>query len=191
MEREVLMTGIGGQGIQLAARVLAEGAVASGYEVLLFGSYGGMMRGGRTDTSLVIGDAPIEAPPVVAAAWAAMVMHPDHAEPIWAKLRPEGIALVNSTVVDSYPDHSATVIEVPATDIAVDVGNIVTASMVLLGALAATTAIVALDALTSAVATSLPPYRRQLVDVNVAALRAGHGLVTAASHPAWATATAP
>jgi Pyruvate/2-oxoacid:ferredoxin oxidoreductase gamma subunit len=49
VEREILLTGIGGQGIQLAAQVLARAAVASGLEVMLFGSYGGTMRGGPTD----------------------------------------------------------------------------------------------------------------------------------------------
>src|SRR4051812_30733915 len=49
VEREVIATGIGGQGIQLAAEVLARAATAEGREVLMFGSYGGMMRGGNTD----------------------------------------------------------------------------------------------------------------------------------------------
>ena len=191
MEREVLMTGIGGQGIQLAAKVLAEAALADGREVLLFGSYGGMMRGGRTDTSLVIADEPVESPPIVPAAWAAMVMHHDFADPTWTKLRPEGIALVNSTVVDSRPDHPATVIDVPATDMAVDVGNIVAASTVLLGALVATTDLVPLAQVTGAVERCLPPYRRQHVDLNVAALEAGHAAVDPGRHPAWASTVAP
>jgi Pyruvate/2-oxoacid:ferredoxin oxidoreductase gamma subunit len=67
-EREVLLTGIGGQGVQLAARVLAEAALVDGLEVQLFASYGGMMRGGNTDASVVISDQPIDAPPVVARA---------------------------------------------------------------------------------------------------------------------------
>lgn len=179
------MTGIGGQGIQLAARVLAEGALAEGREVLLFGSYGGMMRGGRTDTALVVGDAPIESPPVVPDAWGALVMHHEFADPTWSKLRPEGVALVNSTVVESIPDHSAAVVEVAATDLAVDVGNVVAASMVLLGALAATTGLVTLESLSAAVSRCLPPYRAQLVDVNVVALAAGHAAVAAGRHPAW------
>ena len=51
MERELLLTGIGGQGIQLAAAVLARAALVEGREVQVFGSYGGMMRGGATEAT--------------------------------------------------------------------------------------------------------------------------------------------
>ena len=56
MEREVLLTGIGGQGVQLAAQVLAHAALDEGRDVQLFGAYGGMMRGGNTDATLVVAD---------------------------------------------------------------------------------------------------------------------------------------
>ena len=83
MERTLLMTGIGGQGIQLAARVLAEAAMSEGRHVQLFGSYGGMMRGGNTDATIVVGDRPIESPPTVTDAWSAIVVHHDY----WASVR--------------------------------------------------------------------------------------------------------
>ena len=60
MERELLVTGIGGQGIQLAALVIARAALAEGREVQLFGSYGGMMRGGNTEATLVVADGSVE-----------------------------------------------------------------------------------------------------------------------------------
>ena len=75
MERELLMTGIGGQGVQLGALVLATAATAEAREVMYFGIYGGMMRGGNTDSTVVIADAPITTPPVVARAWSAIAMH--------------------------------------------------------------------------------------------------------------------
>lgn len=62
MRREVVMSGIGGQGIQLAAQTLARGALQDGLYVQLFGSYGGMMRGGNTDATLVVSDVPVAAP---------------------------------------------------------------------------------------------------------------------------------
>ena len=65
VERELLVTGIGGQGIQLAALVIARAALAEGREVQLFGSYGGMMRGGNTEATLVVADGPVESPPTV------------------------------------------------------------------------------------------------------------------------------
>src|SRR4051794_17231558 len=125
VERELLLTGIGGQGVQLAAHVLARAAIAQGLQVQLFGSYGGMMRGGNTDATLVLADGPIEAPPTVSSAWSAVVMHPEHAAPVVSRVARDGLLFVNTTVFDSVPSAGgARVVELPATSLAVDVGNV-------------------------------------------------------------------
>ncbi|MBV8958523.1 MAG: 2-oxoacid:acceptor oxidoreductase family protein, partial [Actinobacteria bacterium] len=72
-----------------------------------------------------------------------------------------------------------------ATELATQVGNPLSAAMVMAGAYAASTGLVALDALVDAVAASLPPYRQQHVDVNVAALRAGYDDAPRDIAPAW------
>ena len=61
MEREVVFTGIGGQGIQLVAKVLAQAAAVEGKHAMLFGIYGGAMRGSPSESTLVIGDEEIQA----------------------------------------------------------------------------------------------------------------------------------
>src|SRR5439155_4810594 len=106
--------------------------------------------------------------------------------PTLAKLRPGSLVFVNTTVFEGDPDaHEYRVVEVPATDLAVDLGNIMTASMVMLGAYVAATDIVSLDALDAAVAESLPSYRTQHVALNIAALRAGFDAAPRALVPAW------
>ena len=174
MERELLLTGIGGQGVQLAARVIATAAIAEGRSVQMFGSYGGMMRGGNTDATIVVSDGQVEAPPTVGHAWSAIVMHDQFAPPILAKLIPGSIVVVNTDVCSSKPDPArTTVVEVAANEIADGIGNRLAASMVLTGAYAAATGLVSLDALAEGISASLPSYRQKTVDVNVAALRAG------------------
>ncbi len=186
MERELLLTGIGGQGIQLAAQVLARASIAEGRSVQMFGSYGGMMRGGNTEATVVIADGAIEAPPTVAEAWSAIFMHHDFSGPTRAKLRPGSVAFVNTTVFEGAIDPvEFRVIEIAATDLAVDVGNIMTASMVMLGAYVAATGIVALETLDAAVTDSLPAYRVQHVARNVAAIRAGFDAAPRDLAPAW------
>jgi 2-oxoglutarate ferredoxin oxidoreductase subunit gamma len=189
VERELVMTGIGGQGIQLASSVLASAALAEGREVQLFGSYGGMMRGGATEASLVFADGPIEAPPTLSASWSVIFMHHEHAEHARACLRPGTLALVNSTVHElKVKTDDVVIFGVPATDIAIDVGHAMTASMVMIGAYAALTAIVSEEALTDAVRAALPPYRRQHIELNERALVAGASAVQRSSVPAWPTA---
>ena len=187
MERELYVSGIGGQGVQLASQVLARAALAEGRGVQLFGSYGGMMRGGNTETTLVVADGPVEAPPTVDRAWAVVLLHHDYSEPAHARRRPGGLLLVNSTVYEGeIDDRGDRRIDVPATDLAVDVGNVMAASMVMAGALVAATGLVTLASLEDAVAASLPPYRQQHVTLNVAAVRAGASAIPAPVTAAWA-----
>jgi Pyruvate/2-oxoacid:ferredoxin oxidoreductase gamma subunit len=188
MERELMMTGIGGQGVQLAAQLLARAAVAEDREVMLFGNYGGMMRGGNTDATLVFGEGRLETPPTITDAWSAIVMHHEYWEPTRRRLAAGALVMVNTTVFEgSVGDRLGPVVEVRATDLAVDVGNIQTASMVMIGAYAAVTGLVGLDSLTDAVRASLPSYRSQHVALNVDALTAGFASVEAGTVPAWAT----
>jgi Pyruvate/2-oxoacid:ferredoxin oxidoreductase gamma subunit len=186
MERELLMTGIGGQGIQLAAQVLALAAVAEAREVMLFGSYGGMMRGGNTEATLVVADGPIAAPPTVGSTWSALVMHHDYWESTRDRLRDDSVVLLNSTVFAApwQPAASQLVVRVPATEIAP-----AAASLALLGAYAAVTGLVRLESLIDVLPAALPVYRQHTVAANAAALRAGAAHcsteVTTNLAPAW------
>jgi 2-oxoglutarate ferredoxin oxidoreductase subunit gamma len=94
--------------------------------------------------------------------------------------------LVNSTVFEgALAVDGLVVVEVPATDLAVDLGNIMTASMVMVGAYAAVTELTALESLIEAVAASLPSYRSKHVELNVAALRAGYDAAPPTRVSAW------
>jgi Pyruvate/2-oxoacid:ferredoxin oxidoreductase gamma subunit len=178
MEREILLTGIGGQGVQLAANVLAHAALAEGRDVQLFGSYGGMMRGGNTDAELVVADEHIEAPPTVGSAWAAVAMHPDYAEPVLARVAAGGLVFRNAALWGTSPGRADLhVVDVAAAELATEAGNVMAASMVMLGALAALTGLVALDSLHAGVRACVPPYRQQHLELNDRALAAGAGAV--------------
>ncbi len=185
MERELLITGIGGQGVQLSAQVLARAGALEGRNVMYLGLYGGMMRGGNTDSTVVIGDGPIAAPPVVSRTWSSIAMHDEFWEPIEPKLRPGALVLVNDATFTTEIQAPVTVIRVAATNVATDLGNPLGGSMVMLGAYAGTTGIVALDSLIDAMRESIPPYRTQHIEANEKALRAGWELLPAHAHPAW------
>jgi Pyruvate/2-oxoacid:ferredoxin oxidoreductase gamma subunit len=172
------MSGIGGQGIQLASQVLAQAAVLAGLDVQLFGSYEGMMRGGATQATLIVAHGEVQSPPTVDRASAAIVMHHEHAQGVIDRVGPGGLLLVNSSVCAPPGDHDGvTVLALPATDVAVDVGHAMTATMVMAGAFVAATTLMAPPFLEQAVERALPPYRHAHIALNVAALRAGAALV--------------
>ena len=190
-EREVLWTGIGGQGVQLAATILAQAATLEGLEVMSLGTYGGTMRGGNTDATVVIANRVITSPPIVPRAWAAVVAHPRFFDPIRPKLREGGIVVVNSEILEKplFPTtdvKTGELLEVKATTLARQADAPNAAALVLLAAFAKATGIVSQASLAEALARSLPSYRSQFLESNRRALTAGADAVPALSSPAWA-----
>ena len=182
MERELILTGIGGQGIQLMAKVLALAAREAGKDVMLFGVYQGMMRGGSSESTLVISDAPIDTPPIIPRVWGVLAMHPMSLPALAGKLRPGGVLFANSTLVHSVPRDDVHVTRVPATQLAEEAGNLMGAGMIALGAFCAATQVVEHTALVSAMRTALPPHRQHLAEKNVTLLTLGAAYV--ATHTA-------
>jgi len=191
VEREILMTGIGGQGVQLAAQILAEAATHAGRHVLSLGTYGGTMRGGNSDATVVVADAPISSPPIVARAWAALVMHPRFAAPSCAKLGPESPLLVDadSAGAELAPTRGRR-FDVAAQALAREADAPRAGSLVLLGALCGLTGLVPLEELVAAMERALPDYRSQHRAANARALAAGHAALPAGAEPAWREAAA-
>ena len=71
------MTGIGGQGIQLIAKLLAQAGIREGRQVMMFGIFMGMIRGGSSESTVVIADDEIVTPPIVPEVWGVLAMHPE------------------------------------------------------------------------------------------------------------------
>ncbi len=191
VQREIVFTGIGGQGIQLAARALAEAAILDGRRVQLFASYGGMMRGGNSDSYVAMSDDAINSPPVLGSAWAAVIMHHEHAGDLWPRLHEGSIAALNTSVVETASQpagQDVTLVKVPALDIATDLGAPAAASFVLLGALVGCTGLVSDESLLNSAERVLPSYRAAAAAPNRAALAAGLAQ-SAQTHRAWELAT--
>ncbi|MEO8602427.1 MAG: 2-oxoacid:acceptor oxidoreductase family protein [bacterium] len=173
VEHEIVFTGIGGQGIQLMAKILAEAAVQEGRHAMLFGVYMGMMRGGPSESTVVLGDREIEAPPIIPHCWAILAMHPQGLDTLAQKLRPGGLLFANETLVKAAPRHDIRAIGVPATRLAEQAGNIAGASMIALGAFAAATGVVPYERVVEVMRAALPAHRQQRADENARFLAMG------------------
>jgi 2-oxoglutarate ferredoxin oxidoreductase subunit gamma len=136
------------------------------------------MRNGPTDSTLVVADAPVGAPPIVSRAWSAIAMHDKFWAPIAPKLRPGGVVLVNEATFETALDEDAlNVFRVPATEVAASLGNELGGSMVMVGAYVGLTGLVGVDAVVEGMRESIPAYRQQHIGANEAAIRAGYELV--------------
>jgi len=173
MEREIIITGIGGQGIQLMAKVLAQAAAAEGKQVMLFGMYGGAMRGSASESTIVIGDDEIQAPPIIPHCWSLVAMHPAALATLASKVRSDGQLFLNETLVTENPRRDVASTRIPATRLAEQAGNLMGAGMIMLGAFVAATGLVPVAGVIAAMRESLPSHRQQLADKNVQLLNLG------------------
>jgi 2-oxoglutarate ferredoxin oxidoreductase subunit gamma len=174
MERELIVTGVGGQGIQLLAKTLALAATREGRYAMLAADYGGEMRGGPSKASVVVGDAPLHALPILPSAGSAIFAHHRFAEGVQERLRPGAVVVANTPLVD--PDGfraDLRVFAVDATATAKAVQAPQAAGFVLLGAYTALTRMVDPAALTDAMRELLPVYRQQHAPANARAIEAG------------------
>jgi len=189
MERAIAMTGIGGQGIQLVAKLLAEAGIHEGRQVMMFGIFMGMIRGGSSESTVVLADDEIVSPPIVPELWGVLAMHPEGLPKLAPKVGPGGLLVRNATMVVQPPAWDGVQdVAVPATDLAKEIGQPLGASMIGLGALAAASRVVELGSLVDALATVLPPHRQKHVAANRACLVRGAAWVAdgSVSAAAWA-----
>ncbi|MGV0793761.1 2-oxoacid:acceptor oxidoreductase family protein [Mycolicibacterium sp. XJ1819] len=193
VELEIVLVGIGGQGIQLAAKVLATSAAAEGRETMVFGRYGGSMRGGDTRATVVISDRPITSPPTVPAVWFALALHDRYWADTGGRVRSGGVVVIDADVFTREVEPAGwSLTGVPATKMATQLGNPRSSSMVALGALVAITGIVSVGSLEHAALNVLPPYRSQHAEAIQVALRAGYDSYLAHQRvaPQWFSAQA-
>jgi len=89
MQTDILLAGHGGQGILVAARVLANAAMLEGQKVTYMPAYGAEIRGGTVHATLIVSDRRISAPTVSHPSAAVIMNRPslDRFEPL---LKPGG-----------------------------------------------------------------------------------------------------
>lgn len=121
MKRETIVAGHGGQGVLELANWLAYSHLLRGRHVAYTPSYGPETRGGKVRCYVVSSDGPV-ASPIVEAPDLLIVMNAPSLEFV-PSLRPGGTLLVNRSLVGEVPaPPGLLVVEVPATQLAADLG---------------------------------------------------------------------
>jgi len=134
MEERILIAGAGGQGALTIGKFLAT-VVMDEHRVTFFPSYGAEVRGGTAHCHVVISDREI-ASPVVDEATMMILMNQLSYRRFLENLRPDGLLLVNSSMVEQDPPAKcARTVAVPATELAGEMGDIRVANVILLGAM--------------------------------------------------------
>jgi 2-oxoglutarate ferredoxin oxidoreductase subunit gamma len=174
MQKEIIISGFGGQGVLFSGQVIAYAAMDLGQEVTWIPSYGPEMRGGTANCTVVIADEEIGSPLVKYPPFVIALNLPslDKYEPI---MQSGGYLVVNESMVDRAPKRDDIhIIMIPANEIAEQIGDKKLTNMVAVGALLAAIPEIPLEALEAALKGHLPERHQHLLPKNYQALRRGY-----------------
>jgi 2-oxoglutarate ferredoxin oxidoreductase subunit gamma len=167
---EVRFSGSGGQGIILAATLLADAAVATGDEVLATQSYGPEARGGASKAEVVVSRGEIDFPEVTAPD-ITVCLSQEAFDAYARQVVPGGLVLYDERLVEAHPLAGRRLVGLPFTELAeTRLGKAIAANIVMLGALQELTGVVDAEALADAVRRRLPA---KIVELNLTALTLG------------------
>ena len=173
MNKEIILSGFGGQGIMSMGKNLAEAGVEEGLEVSWVPSYGPEMRGGTANCTVILSDERIGSP-LVEAPSEIIVMNRAALHKFEPEVVPGGTVFVNSSIVpDKVSRKDLKAIYVPCDEIAAELGNGKVANMVMLGAYVAATGALKQETIETMIAEMFTGKKAKLVPLNMEALHRG------------------
>ena len=167
---EITISGSGGQGMILAGKILAEAAaIYDNKEAIMSQSYGPEARGGASRAEIIISSEPINYPKVMQTS-ILLVMTQEAMDKYGEELKPQGLLIVNETLVTSIPKQFKNVFKAPFTSLAMnELKAQIVANVIALGTLAELTGVVSREALLKAVIDMVPKKAlaldKQAVDI--------------------------
>lgn len=179
MHEEVIISGFGGQGALFAGQLLTYAGLAEGRHVSWIPSYGPEMRGGTAHCTVILSDEPIGSP-IIYRPSSCIVLNPPSMEKYEPLVKPGGFLVVNTSLIRQKSERDdITVVEIPANDLAYEMGNVRVANLVLLGALLAVNPFVKLESVMQALDEHIPEHRRHTIEPNKRALQRGYEVALA------------
>jgi len=168
---EILMGGVGGQGVILAGILLGTAATLfDGKKAVQTQAYSSEQRGGMARAEVIISDEPITDPRVrrpdilIALAEDAINRH-------LHRVKPAGLVAYDSELIKGLKLGDYRCLAIPATSLAdKELGNMVVANLIILGAFLRKTDLVSVGAMEKAIEANVPPKAREL---NLKAFRRG------------------
>ena len=177
INEKVIIAGFGGQGVMTMGQLLSYAATDKNINTLWFPSYGPETRGGTANCSVTISEAYVNSP-VISTPDSIMIMNKPSLSKFMPKLKKDGHCFVNSSLVTEVEyREDIQVHEVDANNIALRLGNLKVANMVMLGAYLAITKVFTEDEILAIMKKKFTGSKAELIDINRKALEAGRKAV--------------
>lgn len=174
MYQEIIMAGVGGQGVMVIGNLLAQAAFLENLQVTYLPLYGVEKRGGHAECTVVISEEEIRSP-IVGAPQSAIIMNKSALLKYAKRIKPAGLLMLNSCLVDPQEVTRADleIWGVPALEIAQNLGQERLANMILIGAFVEKTKVVSMATLISALPLIFEERYHRFISLNESAIRHG------------------
>lgn len=173
MKNSFVFSGSGGQGIMSAGIMLAHTAIDMDKHATFLPEYGPEQRGGSAKCTVIISDGEIVSP-LTKKCDNLVAMNEQAYNKFKDDIKAGGILVVNSSRVTAEIERDdVKVISVPVDDIAVELGSIKCANIVIIGALIGATDVVSKDIFVASLEEKFKEKKPAILEMNLKALERG------------------
>ena len=173
MKQSFVFSGSGGQGIMSAGIMLAHAAIDESKHATYLPEYGPEQRGGSAKCTVIISDAEIISP-LTKKCDNLICMNEQAYKKFSGDLKSGGLLVVNSSRVKGEEiREDVRVLSVPVDDIALELGNVRVANIVIIGALMGATGIVSKEVLIDSLEEKFKSKKPEILELNIKALEKG------------------
>ncbi len=174
---KTIFSGFGGQGVIMMGYLLAMAGMREDKNVTCLPSYGAEVRGGTANCTVVIATEEIASPVASDPEYAVLMNNPSLLR-FQNRVQSGGTILLNSSMIETRPVRGdLEVLEVPANELAKEVGDDKVANMVMLGAFIKKSELVSMDTLHQLVKETFSSRNPGIVKLNRSALLAGYNFI--------------
>jgi 2-oxoglutarate ferredoxin oxidoreductase subunit gamma len=171
---KTLFAGAGGQGVLSMGFCLAYAGMEEDLHVTYMPAYGAEVRGGTANCTIVVSDEEI-ASPIASSPDNIVILNNPSLLRFQNAGRANGTYLINSSLVNGRLKRTdVTALYMPASEMAEKSGSLRNTNMMLLGAFVATSKVVPMDTMLSAIADIFAKKNKKVIDINQQALQAGY-----------------
>ncbi len=176
MTEKIILAGFGGQGMMLLGKLLAQAAMSDGKYVTFFPSYGTEVRGGTAFYHLIISTEEIFSPLIEEADTLIIMNQPSYLK-FKGMLKPNGLLMLNISMIKPENPPDAVIYPVPATETASKLGNVLVSNIVMLGAYLAIKKIFSASQVMDQLQAMLKGKKGNMFSINKQALESGMGAI--------------
>lgn len=178
MHEDLIIAGFGGQGVMMMGQMLAYAGLEEGKNVLWMPAYGPETRGGFANCTVIISDEEIGSP-IISKPQSLIIMNLPSLDKFEDALKKGGLMVVNQSLVNrDVQRNDVDVLMIPATEVATELGNVMAANMVALGAYIQKRKVLSFESVES-ILSKMFKGKEKVIPLNQSALKKGAELAKA------------